>query len=182
MKIAICAGHYQNAKGATNKVRGLNEHDEAVKVIELLKPMLISAGHAVEVFSGELTKKIAHVNSGQFDLAIDLHFNAGGGHGCEVVHMPKSAKRALQAAAMSKAIASQLNIKDRGAKDGYYQGGTNPGTVPDAFVSKTNCPSFIPEPLFIDNDQEAGYFLSSGRHSVIACALFSAVLAFEELK
>ena len=171
MRIAICPGHHKAAKGAVNALYNLNEHDEAVKVVNALEAILRDQEHDVTVITGRLSEKIAQINKGHFDLALDIHFNAGGGHGCEVVHFPGSLRRREQAADMSHAIAIYMNVHNRGAKEGWYMGGSNPGTKPDAFVQQTNCPAFIIEPCFIDNNNEAAYWLEAGRHGQIAEAI-----------
>lgn len=171
MKIAICSGHHPSAKGAVNKKHGLNEHDEAVKVNAHLATRLRAEGHTVEIIEGTLSTKIRKINEGLFHLALDNHFNAGGGRGCEVVHVPHSPARHEQAKVMSASIAVFMGLKDRGAKEGYYMGGETPGTKPDAFVAQTDCPAFIPEPLFIDNDAEVEYWFVAGRHEQIADAI-----------
>lgn len=177
MKIAICPGHHAAAKGAVSRAHKLNEYDEAAKVIPYLMQELINRGHQPEAVTGLLSKKIKKINNGEFGLAIDLHFNAGGGHGCEVVYCPGSAVRARQADIFSAQIASVLGGKDRGGKEGWYQGGDNPGTKPDAFVSQTNCPAFIPEPLFIDNDEEVSKWLVGRQYATIARAVAKGIVA-----
>ncbi len=171
MKIAICTGHHNEAKGAVNRKHNLNEHDEAMIVVGHLIDKLRDAGHSVSVFNGKLRAKINNINAGAFDLALDIHFNAGGGHGCEVVYVPHSTTRHEQAAVMSESISQFMGLRNRGAKEGYWMGGDNPGTKPDAFVSQTNCPAFIPEPLFIDNDAEVEKWFVAGRHDQIAEAI-----------
>lgn len=181
MKIAICAGHHKDRKGAVNEKHNLNEYDEACKVIPHLVDILTDAGHSVSVFSGRLPGKIANINKHSFDLAIDLHFNAATykGRGCEVMYVPGSTKRRDQAAKMSIEMALYMNLRNRGAKQGWYWGGENPGTKPDAFLSRTNCAAFIPEPLFIDNDTEVEYWLVAGRHNQIAEAIALGVESIE---
>jgi len=171
MKIAICPGHHAAAKGAVNKKYKLNEHDEAKKVVRHLSEILQSRGHTVSVFTGKLSKKIANINNGNFDLALDIHFNAGGGHGCEVVYVPGSLKRSAQAAKMADTISSYMQVFNRGAKEGYWMGGTHPGTRPDAFVSQTNCAAFIPEQLFIDDDAAVKHWFINNNHKLLAEAL-----------
>ncbi len=173
MKIALCGGHHKNSKGAVNEKHNLNEYDEALKVVIPLTEILVRNGHSVSTFSGKLSQKITNINKHDFDLAIDLHFNAAAykGRGCEVMYIPGSTKRHDQADAMSIEIALYMNLRNRGAKEGVYWGGENPGTKPDAFLSKTNCAAFIPEPLFIDNDSEVEYWLVAGRHDQIAEAI-----------
>lgn len=176
MKIAICPGHHAAAKGAVSRTYKVNEYDEAAKVIPYLTQELTNKGYEVEVITGLLSKKIKKINAGGFALAIDLHFNAGGGQGCEVIYCPNSAERARQAGILSAQIASVLGTKDRGGKEGWYQSGDNPGTEPDAFVSQTSCPAFIPEPLFIDNDEEVAKWLVGRQHATIARAIAKGIV------
>jgi len=179
------AGHHVHAKGAVNKKHGLNEYDETKKIISFLAALLRAKGNDVQIFYGHLTHKIHCINAGKFDIAIDLHLNAGGGHGCEVVHVPHSESRHEQAALMSATISKFMGIRDRGAKEGWYKMDV-PGQVDypgdidgdehgDAFVEQTNCPAFIPEPLFIDNDAEVEKWLVAGMHDQIAEALMMAI-------
>ena len=177
MKIALCAGHHKNSKGAVNEKHNLNEYDEALKVIIPLTEILVSNGHSVSTFSGKLSGKIKSINQYDFDLAMDLHFNASTykGKGCEVMYVPGSETRRDQAAKMSEEIALYMNLRNRGAKQGWYWGGETPGTKPDAFLSQTNCAAFIPEPIFIDNDAEVEYWLVAGRHGQIAEAIATGV-------
>jgi len=177
MKIAICPGHHPLRSGAKNTKHSLNEHREAKHVVYALAEILKDEGHQVSIFTGTLSQKIAKINHGSFALALDIHFNAGGGRGCEVVHVPKSEYRHAQAANMSRIIATELHVRDRGAKEGWWQGGSHPGTKPDAFVTQTNCAAFIPEPLFIDNDSEVEAWLVTGQHGAIAEAIASGVRA-----
>jgi len=175
MKIAVCAGHYAGAKGADNHKFGLNEHDEAKLVVSFLVTILVNLGHSVSVFSGGLTKKVNNINNGLFDLAFDIHFNSGGGHGCEVMHVPHSPKRAHQAAIMSSVIATALGCSNRGSKEGWWQGGKHPGTLPDFFLTETNCPAFIPELFFIDNDEAVEKWFIGKRHKELAEAIAEAI-------
>ena len=181
MKIALCSGHHKIAKGAVNKKHGLNEHDEAVKVNAYLADKLRSFGHTVDEIGGTLSEKIAKINAGCYTLALDNHFNAGGGRGCEVIHVPSSPTRHEQAKVMSASIATYMGLKDRGAKGGWHRM-DQPGVVDypgdidgdehmDAFVARTDCPAFIPEPFFMDNNAEVEYWLVAGRHAQIADAI-----------
>jgi len=164
MRIAICPGHYSVKPGAENKKYKLSEHIEARHVVYALQDILYTQHDFVSIFFGSLPTKVSHINNGQYDLALDIHFNTGGGHGCEVLYYPPSLKREKQAASMSAVIAKELEITDRGAKEGYYRGSKHY----DYFVAKTNCMAFIVEPLFLDNDAEVEKFLLSGKHGDIA--------------
>lgn len=190
MNIAICPGHHRKAKGAVNHKFQLTEYDEASKLLPYLANRLRASGHTVEVVTGVLPEKIKKINAGNFDLAIDLHFNAGGGRGCEVLYCPGNPVRRRQAARMSSTIANALGVTDRGAKAGWhrmdapgvvdYPGDVDGDEHRDAFLSQTNCPAFIPEPIFIDNNDEVERFLLNSNHRVVALALQQAIDSFEK--
>lgn len=187
MKIAICAGHHNGAKGAENKNLGLNEYDEAVKVVQRLAGKLMNHGHEFVIITGRLREKVAAINAGNFDLALDIHFNADAeladtddnkGRGCMVVYVPGSAARKAQAARMSAIMAEHLGERDLGSLEGWYWGSgivNGKPTKKDYFLEQTNCPAFIPEPLFIDNNASAEYWIAGGRHEQIAEAIAIAV-------
>jgi len=188
MNIAICPGHHTNAQGATNSKYSVSENQVAKPIVETLANILIAKGHTVSIFEGKLGHKVREINKGDFDLALDIHFNADAetsdlddnkGYGCMVMHYPTSSLRESQAEKMSAAIAGALNEKDRGARKAWYWGGSNPGTKPDYFTNKTNCPAFIPEPGYIDNNGFCEKFLiSSEGRLAVAQALARGIEAY----
>jgi hypothetical protein len=195
MKIALCPGHHKNARGAVNKKYGLNEYDEATKVIEYAEPLLRGMGHEVEKIIGRLGTKIALINDGDFDVAIDYHFNAdydhldpddlddSRGHGCMVVYCPQNKVygeresadylRRQQANTFSAAMAPMLDNRNLGGRQGWWWSKLENGKpiYRDGFLTKTNCPAFIPEPGYIDNNRFAEMWLVSDRHAQLAEAL-----------
>jgi len=173
MKIALCPGHHDRSTGAINEKYGINEHSEANSVVCSLAEILTIDGHCVNILTGTLTEKVSKINKGSFDVALDIHFNAANrkAAGCEVMYVPGSELRRVQAAEISRVMSMYLGNRNRGANEGYYWGGSEPGMKPDYFLAKTNCPAFIPEPLFIDNNTEAEKWLVSGRHGDIAEAI-----------
>jgi len=192
MRIAICAGHYPNRPGAKNKKFNIVEHDVAFKVVEHLEEILSSNGDDVIVISGTLSQKIKKINEEhkkkKIDIALDVHFNADPeeddtddnvGYGCEVIYCPGNSKRQKQAAEMSDIIAHFLGSRDRGAKEGWYWGSgviNGKPTKKDAFVSRTACAAFIPEPGFIDNNRFCEmYLLDDTGHYAIAAAIANAI-------
>jgi len=195
--IAIFPGHHPDDKGAINKNHGLNEHDEAVKIIAHAMPMLEERGFDVTTYTGRLSKKIELVNAGDFDLAIDLHFNADYDHldpddlddsrgtGCMVMHCPYAkvygdpeplSARRKQADDMSLAMAGIIGNINRGARPGWWWN-TNPPKHKDGFLVRTNCAAFIPEFGYIDNNYFAERYLVAGKHKLLAEALVIGVEA-----
>jgi N-acetylmuramoyl-L-alanine amidase len=200
MRIALCPGHHKSAKGAVNKKHGLNEHDEATKVVDHAYEILTRQGHTVVIITGTLGEKVRAINAGDFDLVIDLHFNADAdhldpedfdnsrGHGAMVMYCPKArvygdtephTVRREQAAVFSFAMHSKLGNRDLGGRPGWYWG-SNPPKKKDYFLRKTNCVAFIPEPGYIDNNGFAEAWLVSGRHREIAEAICNGIAVLEK--
>jgi len=182
MRIAICPGHHDGAKGAQNAALGLNEYDEATRVVKHLSDKLSRRGHKVVIIVGRLREKVIAVNAGRFDLALDVHFNADAetadtdnakGRGSMVVHVPGNDTRKRQAARMSSVIADLMGERDLGSFEGWHAGDR---AKKDYFLENTNCPAFILEPLFIDNNASAEYWLVGNRHEQIAEAIAVAVI------
>ncbi len=192
MKIAICAGHHEDAKGAENTRYNLNEYDEACKIIPFLETELIAMGHSISILSGRLGSKVRKINAGNFDLALDLHFNADydhldpddlddeRGHGCMVMYCPKAfnygdaepqSTRRSQANQMSAAMSGVIENRNLGGRPGWYWG-NNPPEKKDYFLRKTNCTAFIPEFGYIDNNGFASTWLvDAERHAKSAQAV-----------
>jgi len=192
MRIVLCPGHYPNRPGAKNKKFDILEHNAAVKVIAHLEEVLLSKGDDVIMITGTLSQKIKKINSEhqkkKIDIALDVHFNADPeeddtndniGYGSEVIYCPGSTLRHKQAAEMSDTIAHFLGSYDRGAKEGWYWGSgviNGKPTKKDAFVSRTACAAFIPEPGFIDNNRFCEmYLLDDTGYYAIASAIANAI-------
>ncbi len=109
--------------------------------------------------SGPLPKQIAEVNELNADCAIELHLNAGGGHGYETLYCPGSERGEDLAQVVNSAIGSVLNSRDRGVKEGWYR--MAPENGPDYFLKVTNCPAIITEMFFLDNADERASFIGS---------------------
>jgi len=154
-----------------------------------LSSALHVAGVDSEIITGGLTSKVAAINQGSFDLAVEPHFNADAdhldpddfddtrGHGCMVMYCPGNNARQKQAAIISAALSATIGNRDLGAREGWYWGGSAPGTIADYFLRKTNCPAFIPEPGYIDNNKFTKEWLIAERHTEIAQALCAGILA-----
>lgn len=197
MKIAVCVGHDRKRQGAKSPHFSHTEYEIMVRIAPMVADMLRRAGHDADVIDDGLTATVDSINAGGYDLAIDLHLNADGDHtdpqdmddsrgkGAMVMYMPGSDKRRVQAHEFCDALTGFMHPADDrwynlGAREGYYWGGDNPGTIPDYFLRKTNCPAFIPEPFYIDNKGECSYWIEMERHETIAKAIAFGVLAIED--
>lgn len=162
MKIFICAGHTTSGKG-TGAVGILNESTEnrvvSKKVVEYLK----QAGHTVvygEVNKSDnyLAEQVGLANKDNFDLVVQIHFNAsnGAGKGTETYYSSSKGKPFAQK------ITDRLGLlyKQRGAKEN-----TNL-----YWLRNTKAPAVLVETCFVDNSTDANIY----KNNVDKTALFIA--------
>ena len=96
-----------------------------------------------------ISQEIAECNGYNPDLAIDFHFNAGGGDGWEAFHHYGGGKGKTLAGNIETEIIkigqNSRGLKTKRGTDGqdYY-----------AFIRETNCPSIICECAFVDNSTD----------------------------
>ena len=151
MKTCVVAGHTSTGKG-TGAVGYINESTEnrvvAKKVVEYLK----QAGH--EAVYGEINKsdnylaeQVAIANKSNYDLVVQIHFNAGGGTGTETLYKTTSGKK--YAEQVTKSLGKMY--KQRGAKqrtDLYW-------------LNRTNAPAILVETCFVDSKVDTDKYLSN---------------------
>lgn len=154
MKICVCVGHSRLKNGAYTSADGVryggcNEYKYNKKLAKQVVKKLRKKGHTVKkvicpekkflTSAEEKNYKLNIVNSGDYDLCIELHLNASDNmaSGCEVLYV--SQKGML----FAQNIQNRLSkiFKDRGAKkrDNLYM------------LTKTTCPSIIVESFFCTN-------------------------------
>lgn len=143
MKIAIAGGHSRAASGAR---KYLDEYTEDRAYVGQLIPALVAAGHTVvncsneaATSNAELAEEVRLANASGADLFIAIHFNAGGGTGCEAFVYPGSSA-AQYAARMSANVAAALGIRDRGLKTASFH-----------VLRNTSMPALLLEVCFVDN-------------------------------
>ena len=115
----VHGGHNSIVPGAA---KYLNEVTEDRKVKNKVISLLKAAGHTVydctddsgQTQSKNLANIVSKCNKHSVDLDISIHLNAGGGTGAEVLYTSSSGK--AWAEKVSKAVASALGIRNRGAK------------------------------------------------------------------
>jgi len=84
------------------------------------------------------------------DLFISIHFNAGGGKGCEIFYYTGNEHTKKIATAIQKeTIKANPGLNDRGVKD----------TTKYAVVKRTHCPSVLWEGAFFDSKYDREKFL-----------------------
>ena len=178
-RICISPGHGKSVNGGFDPGAcsgNFREFDIAKEIAKYLSQYLRSAGFETELinYKGDiyLTDRIKKINSGGYDLAIELHLNAGGGTGSEVFYPNASAQGRRAASLISSSIARQFGIPDRGAK-------TKAGANGDYFavVRLTKPLTLLVETLFIDTADVENVASASGR-DLCARAISKAVIEY----
>lgn len=122
IKIAINAGHTIKGKGK-GAVGYINESEETRKVVAALVPLLEAKGHKVinatvdtaTTQNAYLRKSVEIANKAKADLYVSIHFNAGGGKGCEVYTW--KGEKVKQAVNVCENL-SREGFRNRGVKNG----------------------------------------------------------------
>lgn len=179
-RICISVGHGKSKNGGFDPgacCGALREFDIARTVAKYLSQYLHSAGFMTELINNDgslyLTDRVRKINAGGYDLALEIHLNAGGGTGSEVYYPNGSRDGQLAAGLISSEIASMFSIPDRGAKT---KEGTN-GMDYFAVVRDAKTISLLVETLFIDSDDVINVTTASGR-DLCARAISKAVIRF----
>lgn len=118
-KYNVHGGHNSIVPGAA---KYLNEVTEDRKVKNKVISLLKAAGHTVydctddsgKTQGKNLANIVSKCNKHSVNLDISIHLNAGGGTGTEVLYTSSSGK--AWAEKVSKAVASALGLKNRGAR------------------------------------------------------------------
>lgn len=146
MKVILNAGHTKNGAGS-GAIGYLNESAETRKVVSLIKYYLQGKGHEVVIATvdkaesqsaylyGVARKANEHEDA---DLFVSVHFNAGGGQGCECYTW--KGKQTPQAVGICEEL-SDYDFVNRGVKDGSHL----------YVISKTTMPAVLVEVCFVDS-------------------------------
>ena len=156
IKIAVNAGHTASGAGS-GAVGYLNESKETRAVVEKLIPLLEKKGYDVvnatvgraATQSAYLKKAVQIANSSKADLFLSVHFNAGGGKGCEAYTWKG---RAVKQAVDACKNLERLGFKNRGIKDGSQM----------YVIKKSRMKAVLLEVCFVDNKADADIYKRLG--------------------
>lgn len=156
MKIALNAGHtlYGKGKGAVGYI---NESEETRKVLNALIPLLEAKGHKVvnatvdtaSTQSAYLRKSVEIANKSKADLFVSIHFNAGGGNGCEA-YTWKGEK-----------VKQAVKICDNLSKEGFRNRGVKNGSN-FYVVRNTTMVAILVEVCFVDSKKDCDLYKKVG--------------------
>lgn len=160
IKIAVNAGHTASGAGS-GAVGFLNESKETRAVVAALIPLLEKKGYEVinatvgraATQTAYLKKAVQIANSAKADLFLSVHFNAGGGKGCEAYTWKG---RAVKQAVDACKNLERLGFKNRGIKDGsrFY------------VIKKTTMKAVLIEVCFVDSEADADLYKRLGAEKI----------------
>lgn len=161
MKIVLNAGHTKNGAGS-GAIGYLNESAETRKIVTLVKYYLRLKGHNVSVVnvdkassqSAYLSEVATRVNKESgVDLFVSIHFNAGGGTGCECYTW--KGKKISAAVGVCEEL-QKLGFRNRGVKNGsgFY------------VIKKTKPSALLVEVCFVDSRTDHELYKKIGRYKI----------------
>jgi len=160
MKVAICIGHNSRNKGAFSLYLNQSEFDYNTRIANLVKQQIdveIFNRYKTTGYTKEIENLALRVNRKEFDLVVELHFNAAAptAEGYEALYFHTSTKGKEYAKSFCNAIGNEFGGVNRGAKP--LSKDTDRGFL---FVQKMNAPALILEPFFGSN-KEATKFINA---------------------
>lgn len=161
MVVGINCGHTVSGTVGSGAVGYLNESDETREVGYRLIKILRSRGVTVVDCTDDrsptvlenLQNIVAKANAQPLDLFVSIHFNSGGGKGCEVYTY--DAKRLEQAVAVCENMA-KLGFVNRGIKNGSNL----------YVVRRSKAPAMLVEVCFVDTKSDADLYNSVGAEAI----------------
>ncbi len=163
MRIGINCGHTISGSVGSGAVGFLTESIETRAVGYSLMELLREQGHTVvdctnnsaASVAADLKKICALANAQPLDMFLSIHFNAGGGQGCEVYTYGRGD---VASAGKIKSALYSLGFRDRGLKDGS-----------NLYVIKnTKAPAALVEVCFVDNKADAELYNRLGADTIAA--------------
>lgn len=163
MVIGINCGHTLSGTVGSGAVGFINESDETRAVGYSLMRLLTERGHTVvdctdnnaPTVLENLRRICALANAQRLDMFLSIHFNAGGGRGCEAYTM--GAKDTANAVGIVENVAA-LGFADRGIKDGSSL----------YVIRNTVSPAVLLEVCFVDTAEDTELYNRLGAERIAA--------------
>lgn len=152
MVIGINCGHTVSGTVGCGAVGYIDESVEVRKVGNILMTLLAEEGYDVVSCTNDyanstndnLSKIVNMANAQPLDLFVSIHFNSGGGKGCEVFTY---GGKKLEAAQRICDNMEKLGFVNRGIKDGSNL----------YVVRKSNAPAMLVEVCFVDTNTDVDW-------------------------
>ena len=172
MRVYIGVGHGGKDPGAC--AYGNKEKDFALdvckKMVEILAKSVDAKISRTNDMYKSVTKKVQECNGSSVDLALDIHFNAGGGKGIEVYYY-SSNKKMRDLAEHLCDEQEKVGVRNRGAKTGDHL----------YFVRNTEMDAILIEVGFMDNKEDLIRFDSKEKREKIASQLAHSILSYYKI-
>lgn len=155
-KVFIGVGHGGTDPGGTKW--GKKEKDMTLETAANLEKELFRYGIAINMSrykdeNDPVNEEIEECNQFNPDIAVDIHFNAGGGEGFECYIQSKSNTSKILGQNIEKEVLG-IGQKSRGIKTRL----NNNGSEYYGFLRECKCPAVILEGCFIDNAADIAKF------------------------
>lgn len=152
MKIAFVVGHHKKSKGAFSEWFQLSEWDFYNEVMDCFyEPTVFYHDENIKGYTKRIKNTAKKINQVDFDLVIELHFNAAvhsSANGCETLYYYRGAKARDYAKKFSEVVTRETGIKSR---NGGLKALTNKNDRGFASVYYTKAPTILIEPFFGSN-------------------------------
>lgn len=156
--ICIIVGHGKSKSGGydSGAVSGIYHEFKIAKEIAKECVDYLNANFDIKAdlmnYDGDLylTDRVKKVNKADYDFIAEIHLNAGGGKGTETYYYHGSPTGLKVATEISKGIANEFDVPDRGAKVWVNKNGKDHFAI----IRETKPCAILVETLFIDNKDE----------------------------
>lgn len=184
MNICISIGHGKSAKGGYDSGALGGNYQEFKLAREIGKyaaAALREYGCNVTLINYDADKslyeRIRAINTGKYNLAMEIHLNAAHGTGSEVYYKVGNNAGKKIAGAISKSIATKFGIPNRGAKVKVQN-----NTDYFGFVREVKCQSLLVETVFIDTASDRKHVETAVGQKQCGIAIAEAVASVYGLK
>lgn len=156
--ICIIVGHGKSKSGGydSGAVSGIYHEFKISKEIAKECVDYLNANYDIKAdlmnYDGDLylTDRVKKVNKADYDFIAEIHLNAGGGKGTETYYYHGSPTGLKVATEISKGIANEFDVPNRGAKVWVDKNGKDHFAI----IRETKPCAILVETLFIDNKDE----------------------------
>ena len=156
--ICIIVGHGKSKSGGydSGAVSGIYHEFKIAKEIAKECVDYLNANFDIKAdlmnYDGDLylTDRVKKVNKADYDFIAEIHLNAGGGKGTETYYYHGSPTGLKVATEISKGIANEFDVPNRGAKVWVDKNGKDHFAI----IRETKPCAILVETLFIDNKDE----------------------------
>lgn len=179
-RVAFLIGHNRNAQGAYSQHLGISEwkfNQRLYRHVSDLSPEYeieprMFLREPQSTYYREISNAYSTIDAWGPDAILELHFNAGGGHGTEMLYWETSSNGKLLAESTQNAVLTEFGLRNRGVKGRTSgRGSTSLGA--------SDTPTILTEPFFGDSASDCAKVSSAGEQALARAYLIGARDALE---